>query len=208
MGGFAILLVAAAVAFTIVRWLALPAVPVLLIAGLALAAIGVVPVELLEDALVLGATFLLFVAGSELNPGRTRAQRDTAIRVGAYQFFLLAAIGFAVAAGLGFGRLDAVYLALALTASSTLVVVQLLQRRGQLFEPFARLVVGVLLLQDLLVILIIPFVTRVPEGMTATLTGIGGTLALLALATACYRWAAPLLLRTVEREVLDRKSVV
>lgn len=155
MAGLAVLLLAAAIAFTVARWLGLPAVPALLIAGLALAAIGAVPIELLEDALVLGATFLLFVAGSELNPGRTRAQRDTAIRVGAYQFILLAAIGFAAAAALGFSRLDAVYVALALTVSSTLVVVQLLQRRGQLFEPFARLVVGVLLLQDLLVILII-----------------------------------------------------
>ncbi|MGH7576344.1 MAG: cation:proton antiporter [Longimicrobiales bacterium] len=202
MAGFAVLLIAAAIAFTVVRWLALPAVPALLIAGLGLAAIGAVPVELLEDALVLGATFLLFVAGNELNPRRTRAQRNTAIRVGTYQFFLLAAIGFAAAAVLGFGRLDAVYIALALTASSTLVVVQLLQRRGQLFEPFARLVVGVLLLQDMLVILIIPFVTRVPEGMIATLTGIGGTVALVGLAVACYRWVAPFLLRTVEPEIL------
>lgn len=202
MAGLAVLLLAAAIAFTVARWLGLPAVPALLIAGLALAAIGAVPIELLEDALVLGATFLLFVAGSELNPGRTRAQRDTAIRVGAYQFILLAAIGFAAAAALGFSRLDAVYVALALTVSSTLVVVQLLQRRGQLFEPFARLVVGVLLLQDLLVILIIPFVTRMPDGMTAALTGIVGTLALVALAGACYRWIAPFLLHAVEGESL------
>lgn len=202
MEGVAILLAAAAAAYAVARGLDLPAVPVLLVAGLALAAIGGVPADLLEDALVLGATFLLFVAGSELNPRRTRTQRNTAIRVGTLQFFLLAAIGFTAALVLGFGRVDAVYLALALTASSTLIVVQLLQRRGQLFEPFGRLVVGVLLLQDLFVILLIPLVTRVPQGLAPTIAGIVGTIALMALAYACYRWVSPFLLRAGEGESL------
>jgi monovalent cation:H+ antiporter-2, CPA2 family len=43
----------------------------------------------------------------------------------------------------------ALYLGLALTASSTLVVVRILQQRQQLFEPLGRLIIGVLLLQDL-----------------------------------------------------------
>lgn len=200
MEGLALLLAGAAIAYAVAHWLELPAVPLLLLTGLGFAALGIVPVELLETSLVLGATLLLFATGIELNPRRSRAQRRIAISVGTIQFVLLAAAGFVAAVALGFGRLESVYLALALTASSTLVVIRLLQRRGQLFEPFARLAVGVLLLQDLFVLLLIPVVTKLPEGIGAALVGLTATLALIALAFALHRWASTRILAARDSE--------
>lgn len=200
MAGLALLLTAAAIAYAIAHWLDLPPVPVLLGAGLALALLTGIPPDVLNEALVLGAAFLLFATGLELNPRSTRAERRVALRVGILQFLLLAILGVTAALMLGFSLLGSLYVALALTTSSTLVVVRLLQRRGQLFEPFARLVVGVLLLQDLAVLLLIPAVTFLPEGALAILTGIAATLALIALAWALRRWGAPLILRTDDQE--------
>src|SRR5690606_29101735 len=80
-------------------------------------------------------------------------------------------------------------------ASSTLVIVRLLQRRRQLYEPSGRVVVGVLLLQDLLVILTIPLLMFAPAGIEGMVRGLAGTLALLALAFACMRWIAPRIAR-------------
>jgi CPA2 family monovalent cation:H+ antiporter-2 len=200
MQGLAVLLIAAAAGYALARWLSIPAIPALLAAGIVLTILGVVPTALIEQTLVLGATFLLFVTGIEMNPSRTRAQRPVALRVGAIQFFVHALLGFAVSMALGFGPIGSFYLALAITASSTLLVIRLLQSRGQLFEPFARLVVGVLLLQDLLVILLIPLVTNVADGVPAMIAGLLATVSLIVLAWAFHRFVAPLILRLHDNE--------
>ena len=195
MTGVALLLAAAAVAYGLAKALKLPPLPLLLVAGLVLGHVGQVPGELLEDALILGVSFLLFVTGTELSPRWNRRQRNAVIRVGSLQFILLGLAGMGTALLIGFDRLSAVYIALALTASSTLVVIRLLRQRRQMFEPFGRLVTGVLLLQDLLIILLIPLVTRAPDGAGAVLLGVISVAVLLGLAAAAWRWLAPWIVR-------------
>jgi len=190
MIGVALLLVAATVGHAVARRLGSPAPPFLVIAGLALAATGLVTGDFLQDALLLGITFLLFVAGIELDPGRVGAQGRAAIAIGAVQFVALGVLGLGAATLLGYGTQEAFYLALALTASSTLVVVRVLQRRRQLFEPFGRLVIGVLLFQDLLVILLIPVLTELPAGGTAVAIGVAGVGGLAGLAWVLQRGPA------------------
>ncbi len=172
MTGFALLLAGAAVGLGIAHFMRLPSIPLLLVVGALLGFTGAVPPELLQDAIVLGVTFLVFFAGLELNPERVGEQRRAVLWVGLVQFFVLGVTGLAVALALGHDLTAALYLALAMTASSTLVVVRLLQSRQQLFEPFGRLVLGVLLLQDLAIILLIPVVTRLPEGSWAVVEGL------------------------------------
>lgn len=189
------LLLGAAVGFGIARWLRLPAIPLLVVAGMALGQLAVLPEqEMLEQSLVLGLTFLVFVAGIELNPRRVGQQRRAALQVGLAQFVILGAAGTLIAWLTGLGIQTALYIGLAVTASSTLVVVRLLQQRRQLFEPFGRLVIGVLLLQDLLVILLIPLLGRAQEGVAGMATGLGAALLLVALAYVCLRWVTPYLL--------------
>lgn len=204
-----IILAAGAVGFGLSKWLGLPVVPLLVLAGIGLHAGGLLDepdqMELVEKALVLGLTFLVFVAGTELNPSRIGAQRRAAIRVGLAQFAALAGIGLVAALLIGFDLHGALYLALALTASSTLVVVDQLRRRQQFFEPFGRLVLGVLLLQDLLVILLIPVLTRADEGVVAVGVGILGTLGLVLMAWVCLRWITPFLLIRLR---LDEESLL
>jgi CPA2 family monovalent cation:H+ antiporter-2 len=193
MHGVATLLAAAAGSYMVARLLRLPPNPVLLLGGLLLSLAGMAPVEILDDALVLGVSVLLFVVGLELDPRRLRAQRAAAVQVGVAQFLILGLLGFVTARALGLGLTEAGYVALALPASSTLVGVRLLQRRRQMFEPFGRLVLGVLLLQDLLVLLAIPVVTRMAAGWAAVLVEMGGVAALGALGLLVRRFVAPLL---------------
>ncbi|HSJ30379.1 MAG TPA: cation:proton antiporter [Longimicrobiales bacterium] len=202
MEPIALLLFAAAIAYGVAHLLHVPSIPVLLLTGVALTLTQPLPPTLVQDTLVLGTTLLLFATGIELNPRRSRAQRTAAGRVGTIQFLLLGAVGLLAAVALGYEALPAMYIALALTASSTLVVVRLLQRRRQMFEPFGRLVLGVLLLQDVLVLLLVPVVTDLPDGLLPVITGVGATLALVGLAWATFRWVAPLIQR------LDREDEV
>jgi Kef-type K+ transport system membrane component KefB len=206
MHGLGVLLFAAAAAYGLALLLRVPPIPLLLISGIALpllplAGAGITNEQII-DTLVLGTTMLVFVTGMELNPKRTRAQRDTATLVGTLQFLLVGVIGFGAALMLRYSTLHAGYLALALTASSTVVVVRLLQRRRQFFEPFGRLVLGVLLLQDLLVLLLVPVITDLPLGWRQVGLGLAATLALALLAWLAFRYLGPLI------ERLDREDEV
>jgi Kef-type K+ transport system membrane component KefB len=191
----ALLLAAAAIGFGVARWLAVPAIPLLLLAGVILGGVARLPPEPLQDAVLLGVTFLVFVAGLELDPGRVGEQRQAALRVGMAQFTALAMAGLIASLILGFPLEASLYLALALAASSTLVVVRLLKQRQELFEPFARLVIGVLLLQDVLVILLVPVVTRLPEGAASMALGLIAALGMVALAYSTQRWLSRRLIR-------------
>jgi len=197
MTGIALLLFAAAGGMGLARWTGFPTVPCLILGGILVGALSPLPVEFIQDALLLGLTVLVFVAGIEMSPGRIRQQRAVALRVGLLQFLLLGGIGFGGALLLGYPPETAAFLALALTASSTLVVVRLLQSRQQFFEPFGRMVTGVLLLQDFLVILSIPILTRLPQGWGWVGMGVLGTMLLALLARAFLLFGAPLLVRRV-----------
>lgn len=201
MGELAILLAGAAAGFGLARAAGLPALPVLLLVGIPLSPL--LPGEFLEEALLLGLTFLVFAAGVALDPKRVGAQRKAALWVGALQFLLLGVAGYFAALWMGFGAQTSGYLALALTASSTLVGVRLLQVRRQLFDPFGRLVSGVLIFQDLLVILCIPVLTRLAAGPRSVAGGLAATLGLVALAYVCHRWLSRILVRRFE---LDEES--
>ncbi|MGH7501573.1 MAG: cation:proton antiporter [Longimicrobiales bacterium] len=193
MAGIAVLLAAAAVSHALARIARIPPIPVLLASGVVIGQIGLIDPEQVRDVFVLGVAILLFVTGIELNPRRTRTQREAALRVGIVQFFVMGGIGFLAARILGIDALGALYVALALTASSTLIGIRLLQQRRHLFEPFGRLVVGVLLLQDLLVILLVPVVTRIADGAGAVLIGLLSIAGLGLLALAVMRRVAPFL---------------
>ncbi len=205
MTGLTLLLAAAALGYAVSRWTDLPSVPVLILAGVAATALVPVESDFLEDALVLGLTVLVFTAGIELNPGRVRNWRRAAFHVGLLQFAFLGAAGVGVGLLLGVSMESALYLGLALSASSTLVVVRLLQQRQQLFEPIGRLVTGVLLLQDLLVILLIPVVSRYGNGWVDIGIGVAGTVGLTLLAGLMIRWGAPF---AVRRLAFDEESTL
>lgn len=202
MVGVGILLAAAALAHVLARRLEVPALPLMLLAGVGASLAAPIPRGLVQDALVLGVAFLLFLAGLELDPRRLRAQRVAAVRVGAAQFVALACLGFGASVLLGYAVIESAYLALALTASSTLVGVRLLRRRQQMFQPFGRLVLGVLLLQDVLVLLSIPVLTQVGAGWASAAEHLAALVLLGGGSLAVRRWLAPLLAALAEEEEL------
>jgi Kef-type K+ transport system membrane component KefB len=194
MHGVALLLFAAALAHLLARRLGVPPIPVLIVAGLVAARLVPPDPDVVEDVLVLGVSFMLFLTGLELDPKRMRAQLPAAIRVGTVHFCVLMAGAFFAALVLGFGTRGSAYLAVALGTSSTLVGVRLLQNRRQMYEPFGRLVLGVLLLQDLLVLASIPALAAIGTGWEAALIGLGGVALLAGLTVLVRAWVAPRLL--------------
>ena len=197
MTSIAVLLLAAAVGFWISHVRRIPSIPLLILLGVMASWLLPIPEDFLEEALILGVTVVVFVAGVEMNPRRVGRFRATAAGIGFLQFFVLGLAGVGSSLLLGFGVQTAMYLGLAVAASSTLVVLRLLQRRAELYTPLGRTVMGVLLLQDLLVILFIPVVTRMGDGALAILAGLAGTVGLMVLAGLHLRYVAPRLIPKV-----------
>jgi CPA2 family monovalent cation:H+ antiporter-2 len=205
MTGLALLLLTAAIGHGLARWWRLPVIPVLLGLGMALSFSGLVEYSTGTDgsahdplvtAVELGLTFLVFASGIELNPHRFRRHQRSVLWIGAVQFLVAGALGFAVARGLGFDRLVAFYLGLAVSASSTLVGLRQLRMTRQAFEPFGRTVLGVLLLQDALMIVMIVVLSRSLEGPGAMATALAATAGLAVAAFLMQRYLArPLVLR-------------
>ncbi|MFO8100490.1 MAG: cation:proton antiporter [Salinibacter sp.] len=197
-----VLLGLAAVGVGLSRWTQFPAIPFLLVGSLGLSATGLVgDPQFVEDVLFLSVSVLLFVAGTDLSLQRVGPFASAALRIGLVQFVGLAAAGVGLALGLSYGLTDALYLGLALSASSTIVGVRLLERRQQLFEPFGRTVVGVLLLQDVLVVLLLPLLLRFPDGAAGILRSLGGTILLLGGVAVVMKGVVPFLLeRTLDAE--------
>jgi Kef-type K+ transport system membrane component KefB len=210
MTGLALLLLTAALGHGLARWWRLPTIPLLLGLGMALSFSGLAPrggterADLVITAVELGITFLVFASGIELDPGRFRQHRRAVWWIGSVQFFVAGALGYILARLLGNPTLVAIYLALAVSASSTLIGLQQLRRTRQVFEPFGRTVLGVLLLQDVLMIVAIVTLARSDGGLLSALGGLLATTGLAFLAIGLQRHVAkPLVLRgRIDEETL------
>jgi Kef-type K+ transport system membrane component KefB len=203
MTAIAILLLAAAIAFGLSRLLRLPAIPLLLLGGASLNVLAgyvdyKVPQELIAEMIQIGLAVLVFTAGVELSPRRMRGRTRAITILALTQFFMLGVCGAVTAVFLGYDWMNALYLGCALSASSTLVVVRHLQQRRQMFEPYGRLVLGVLLLQDIFIVLIMVALLKSPQGWLMVCNGLANALALGIIALGVHRWLVPFVVRRMK----------
>ncbi|MGH7444182.1 MAG: cation:proton antiporter, partial [Longimicrobiales bacterium] len=146
-----------------------------------------------------GIALLLFLVGLELSLAKIRDVGRVAIAAGLGQVALTAVGGFGLATLLGFTTIEAAFIGIALTFSSTVVVVQLLGQKRELDTLYGRIAVGILLVQDLVVIIALTFLTGLGTGEALTagtlVSGLarafGGMLLLLAAALGAARFVLP-----------------
>lgn len=143
----------------------LPEIVICIVSGLVLGpALGLISLDdgkggdVAVDAAIeaishLGIVLLLFLVGLELSFDRIRDLGKVTIVAGSLQVLLVWLGGAAIAGAMGFGATEAIVLGFATAFSSTVVVVRLLGERGQLSSLHGRIAVGILLVQDLAVIL-------------------------------------------------------
>ncbi len=210
MTAIAILLLAAAIAFGLSKLLRLPAIPLLLLSGAGLNVLAghaayKVPQDLISEMIQIGLAVLVFTAGGGLSPRRMRGRTRALTILALTQFFMLGACGVLTAVFLGYSWMTALYLGCALSASSTLVVVRHLQQRRQMFEPYGRLVLGVLLLQDIFIILIMVALLKSPQGWLMLCNGVANAVALGIFALGVHRWLVPYI---VKRMKLDDEELM
>ena len=103
----------------------------------------------------IGIAFVLFLVGMELDLREIKRLGKPILTAAILQILISSIAGFAIAGGLGFGRIESLYLGLGLAFSSTIVVVKLLLEKNDLNSLYGKLSVGILLLEDLIAVLIL-----------------------------------------------------
>lgn len=187
------------------RYIKLPPIAGLLIAG---ATIGPHGLSLVEDAhrvevlAEIGVVLLLFTIGLESSLGQLLKMWRILLIGGGGQVGLCIAIVTLATWWVGGTPGKPLFFGFLAALSSTAIVLRLLGERAQLGAPVGRIVLGILLFQDLCIVplmLLIPLLSGTSSGvgsLTLTLlTALGVVLAVVMLA----RWLVPRLLSGVVR---------
>lgn len=101
----------------------------------------------------LGIALLLFLVGLKLDLNLVRTLGPVALMTGLGQVAFTTIFGFLIATGLGFDPVSSLYIAVALTFSSTIIIVKLLSDKKEIDSLHGRIALGFLIVQDLVVVL-------------------------------------------------------
>ncbi|MCP9820316.1 cation:proton antiporter [Synechococcus sp. Cruz-9H2] len=147
----------------------------------------------------IGISVLLFVVGLKLDVGLIRSVGPVALATGLGQIVFTALFGFLLSLALGFAPVKAIYIAVCLTFSSTIIIVKLLSDKREIDSLHGRIAVGFLVVQDIAVILAMILLTSFTSQADGGI--VGQAIRLLLVGTAfvlgtavTMRWVMPPLL--------------
>lgn len=153
---FSLLLLISAAAGAVSLWLRQPVLIAYIIVGIVVgpAALGIVTAhEQIHLLAQVGVAVLLFVVGLKLDLGHIRHIGPVALATGLGQLTFTIIFGFGIILLLGMGVMEAIYVAVALTFSSTIIIVKLLSDKKEIDSLHGRIAIGFLIVQDLAVVL-------------------------------------------------------
>jgi len=139
-----------------------PLIPAYILAGIILGPLSVGLIHNAETILVLseiGVAFLLFFAGLEINIPKLKEVGKAAVIGGALQIALLFTTGYFVSIWMGLIGRAPIYIGLVVAFSSTMIVLKLLADKKQLNSLHGRIVLGILLVQDIAAIIALTILT-------------------------------------------------
>lgn len=153
---FSLLLIISAIAGAISVRMRQPVIIAYIVVGIIVgpAVFGLVSAHDQIDLLAqVGIAVLLFLVGLKLDLHHVRHIGPVALATGLGQLAFTIAGGFALILLLGKSVMEAIYVAIALTFSSTIIIVKLLSDKRELDSLHGRIAVGFLIVQDLAVVL-------------------------------------------------------
>ena len=101
----------------------------------------------------LGIAVLLFLVGLKLDLNLVRTLGPVALLTGLGQVAFTTVFGFLIGLGLGLDVVTSFYIAVALTFSSTIIIVKLLSDKREIDSLHGRIALGFLIVQDIVVVL-------------------------------------------------------
>lgn len=194
---FALLLGISAIAGMISLWLRQPILIAYIVVGILVgpSGLGVVSaydqIELLSQV---GVTILLFVVGLKLDLQHIKNIGSVALATGLGQLTFTAVIGFLIILLMGKSPMESLYVAVALTFSSTIIIVKLLSDKREIDSLHGRIAIGFLIVQDLAVIVAMMVMSTLRTDSNSGLAMLGIT---ILAKLACVTLAMYVLMRYV-----------
>ena len=157
-----------------------------------------------------GIALLLFVVGLKLDPALIRTAGFVAVVSGLGQVIITTVLGFLITFAFGVDLLSAFYISLALTFSSTVIIVKVLSDRREIDSLHGRIALGILIVQDIVVILALTLLSGLEgaEGGEATLEQLGLSLLRGAALVAGMIIVARFLIPLIEPRMLNTPEVL
>ena len=103
----------------------------------------------------IGVILLLFVIGIEFPFAKIRSIGKVAIGVGTLGLFMTLGLVFYVCTSMGLAFMDSLFLAAALSISSTAIIVKVLEEAGKIKKESSILVLGILIVEDVIAVILI-----------------------------------------------------
>lgn len=138
----------------------------------------------------LGITILLFIVGLNLSPSVIREVGKVSLVTGLGQILFTSLIGFAMSRLLGFSVLPSIYISVALTFSSTIIIMKLLTDKGDTDKLYGKISIGFLLVQDLVAALILLFASSFSSTASTISPGLSfirGVIVILIVGVISYK---------------------
>ncbi len=120
--------------------------------------------EIITTLSEIGIAILLFMVGLNLNPKVIKDVGKVSLVTGVGQFLFTAVVGYGIARWLGFSFLPALYLSIAITFSSTIIITKLLSDKGDLHKLYGKISIGFLIVQDFLAVIALMMVSSLISG--------------------------------------------
>lgn len=172
---FAALLLTSALAGVLATWLRQPLIVAFIAVGILAgpSALSWVTAQDKIDLLAqIGVTMLLFVVGLRLDLNLVKNLGPVALATGLGQLAFTILFGYLIAIALGMSHIAAIYVAVALTFSSTIIIVKLLSDKREIGSLHGRIAVGFLIVQDIAVVLAMLLLSA-PAGGTGAAAWLG-----------------------------------
>ncbi len=112
----------------------------------------------------LGIAFALFLIGLELKFSSIKQIGRAAVAIGLGQITFTTLIGFFISRFIGFSVTEAAFIAVALTFSSTIIVIKMLEQKRDLDSLYGKIAIGFLIVQDFFAVGALIFVASIGKG--------------------------------------------
>lgn len=167
----------------LVRFLKQPSIIAYIITGLIIGPLGLFQIhhgEIFSGLSEIGITLLLFMVGLDLDVSQLKRIGKSAVIVGVGQIIFTCLSAFVLLNLIGFDSTVAWYIALAMTFSSTIIVVKLLSEKRDLQSLYGKLAIGIFLMQDVVAIFLLIFLSSLSPGLDSPFAsfGVGGQIIL------------------------------
>jgi monovalent cation:H+ antiporter-2, CPA2 family len=154
---FAVIMIIAAIMLIITYKLRQPTVIGYILAGMVIGPYTppftlIQSVETVNVFAELGIIMLLFVIGTEFPIAKLKSVSKTALIVGIPETLGTLVIVFFIAQTLGFSLFDSVFIALAMSITSTVVTIKILEELNILTDRSSVLILGVLIIEDIIAV--------------------------------------------------------